>query len=210
MTKEIQIIWKSRISYLKSLSLQEEIKEQILKSQKAVLLGFECPATITLGLRGTVQDDLLLSQKECQNRGVEIVSIKRGGQATIHSPGQLVIYPILNLRKWKIKPRDFLSLLEGVTIKVFKKYNLLIEKKEKTAGLFTNEGKIVFFGIHISEGVNQHGLSINVCNDLELFKLIRSCGKVQRSHDSFENQGIDIELEDLFFTWCKIARTYLF
>lgn len=205
----MQIIWKSKIPYMESLSLQEKLKTQIHKSRKAFLLGFECPSTITLGLRGTIQDDLQISQKECQSRGLEIVSIKRGGQATIHSPGQLVIYPILDLREWKIKPRDFLHLLEDITIRTFKRYNLLVEKKENSAGLFTNKGKIVFFGIHISGGVNQHGLSINVCNDLEFFKLIRSCGKAERSHDSFQNQGIDIGLENLFFTWCETAQTAL-
>ena len=209
MEKEVQKIWKSRVSYSESLSLQEEFKVQACKRQKAFLLGFESSATITLGLRGKLQDDIQISSEECKSRGLEVVSIKRGGQATIHSPGQLVIYPILDLREWKIKPRDFLYLLENITKIAFKKYNLLVEKRENSAGLFTDQGKIVFFGIHISEGVNQHGLSINVSNDLDLFKIIRSCGKTNRPHDSFQNQGINVTLKDLFFNWCETAQTSL-
>lgn len=210
MGEGVQKIWKSKISYSKSLSMQEELKVQARKSQKAFFLGFESSATITLGLRGKLQDDIQISEEECKGRGLEIVSIKRGGQATIHSPGQLVIYPILDLREWKIKPRDFLHLLENITKITFKKYDLLVEKKENSAGLFTDHGKIVFFGIHISEGVNQHGLSINVSNDLNLFKLIRSCGKIHRHHDSFRNRGIDVALKDLFFSWCETAQKNLF
>ena len=205
----MQMIWKGRIPYPKSLLLQEQLKARAYKSQKAFLLGFECSPTITLGLRGKSEEDLQISKQECYNEGLKIVSIKRGGQATIHSPGQLVIYPVLDLREWKIKPRDFLRLLEDITIVVFKKYHLSVERKENSAGLFTDKGKIVFFGIHISEGVNQHGLSINVFNDLKLFNYIRSCGQTQRKHDSFQNRGIDVQLEDLFSNWSQTALTYL-
>ena len=117
MNQELQEIWKSKIPYSESLSLQEELKIQARKSQKAFLLGFESSAVITLGLRGNLQEDISISMKECESRGLEVITIKRGGQATIHSPGQLVIYPILDLREWRIKPRDFLCLLEETLLK---------------------------------------------------------------------------------------------
>ena len=206
MKNQVQTIWKNKISYSESLVLQEELKKQARQTKNIFLLGFECPAVITLGLRARSEEDLQADKKEYQKRGIDVVLVKRGGQATVHSLGQLVIYPILDLRQWKIRPRDFLSLLEDITIKTFQKYNVDLQKKENSAGLFTDTGKIVFFGIHISQGVNQHGLSINVSNDLKLFQLIKSCGKLERKHDSLKNRGRDIRLEDLFFSWCGSAK----
>ncbi len=202
----LQAIWEGKIPYQESLSLQEQLKVDACKNKKAFLLGFECPACITLGLRGKETEDLSGSVAEYQKNNIEVVAIKRGGQATLHSPGQLVIYPVMDLLKWKIRPRDFLSLLEKITQNTLKKYGIIAEKKENSAGLFTQVGKIAFFGIHISGGVSQHGLAINVQNDLMLFNLIRSCGVSHRQHDSFQNQGLRPELKEVFSDWCEIAE----
>ncbi len=205
----IETLWKGQIPYRESLLLQEELKQKVKRSKQAFLLGFECPSCITLGLRGKETEDLRDSFQEYQNRGIEIVSIKRGGQATLHSPGQLIIYPIMDLMQWKIRPRNFLNILEKITIDALAKHGLLVKKDEATAGLFTNQGKIAFFGIHISSGVSQHGLAINVKNDLSLFDLIRSCGVSQRAHDSFAVQGLSLDLATLFKTWSLFAHKYL-
>lgn len=206
----LQAVWKGKIPYSESLSLQEQLKEKAYKSNKAFLIGFECPACVTLGLRGKTAEDLSGSLEEYQKQNIEIVTIKRGGQATLHSPGQLVIYPVMDLLQWKIRPRDFLSLLEKITQNTLKKYDIIVEKKEDSAGLFTQKGKIAFFGIHISGRVSQHGLAINVQNDLTLFNLIRSCGVSHRQHDSFQNQGSEPELKEVFSIWCQIAESIFF
>ena len=203
----LQAIWEGNIPYSESLNLQEQLKEKAHKSARAFLIGFECPACITLGLRGKETEDLSDSVAEYQKNNIEVVTIKRGGQATLHSPGQLVIYPVLDLLKWKIRPRDFLSLLEKITQSTLQEYDIIAKKKEDSAGLFTQIGKIAFFGIHISGGVSQHGLAINVQNDLTLFNLIRSCGVSHRPHDSFQNQGVQPDLKEVFSLWCKIAES---
>ena len=200
-------VWKSIIPYSQSLILQNRLKDQTQKTKKAFILGFSCSKpVITLGLRGKVKEDLLKPPEECLKQGVDIISVKRGGQATIHAPGQLVIYPVVDLRSLKIKPRDFLRKLEAICIKAFKAYGLSLYKKEDSAGLFTNKGKIVFFGVHISGGVSQHGLSVNVQNNLKLFDLIKSCGLSQRPHDSFQKRKINTALNSLFFHWCAVAK----
>ena len=205
---DIQFIWKDRLPYRESLTLQEKLKESASKNRQAFLLGFECPACITLGLRGETEKDLIGTVEEYKKKQIEIVPIKRGGQATLHSPGQLVIYPIMDLLKWKIRLRDFLSMLEKITIITLKEYGISAKKKETSAGLWTNKGKIAFFGIHISGGVSQHGLAINIQNDLKLFQLIRSCGVLNRPHDSFQNQGVSANLKEVFSFWCKTAQSF--
>ena len=200
-------IWKGKIPYRESLSLQNQLKEKACKTQNAFFIGFECPPCITLGLRGKKKEDLSWTAAEYKKKKIEIIDIKRGGQATLHSPGQLVIYPIMDLLQWKIRPRDFLVLLEKITQDTLKQYNILAEKQENSAGLFTGKGKIAFFGIHISRGVSQHGLAINVQNDLKLFDLIRSCGVSHRPHDSFQNYGLPPALKEIFLRWCERAES---
>ncbi|MDE0518572.1 MAG: lipoyl(octanoyl) transferase LipB [Bdellovibrionales bacterium] len=173
---------------------------------KAFLIGFECPACITLGLRGKEETDLNKAVEEYKKKKIEIVPIKRGGQATLHSPGQLVIYPVMSLLQWKIRPREFLSILEKITQDILEQYGILAEKREEAAGLFTRKGKIAFFGIHISGGISQHGLAINVHNDLKLFNLIRSCGVSRRPHDSFQSYNLCPNLKEVFSLWCQTAK----
>lgn len=203
----IKPIWKGLIPYRESLVLQEELKGLACKTRQAFFIGFECPACITLGLRGQEEKDLSDAVEEYKKKGIEIVTIKRGGQATLHSPGQLVIYPVMDLLQWKIRPRDFLSVLEKITVETLKEYGISAEKRESSAGLFTQKGKIAFFGIHISHGVSQHGLAVNVQNDLPLFDLIRSCGVSHRPHDSVHSYNVQPELKEVFSLWCEIATS---
>lgn len=200
----IKPLWKGIIPYTKSLHLQEQMKKQVTRTTTGVILGFECPPCITLGLRGDKKKDL--TQKPEVYKNMEIVSITRGGQATLHSPGQLVIYPILDLLKFKIRLKDFLTLLENITLKTFSDLGITLHRQENSAGLFTSTGKIAFFGVHVSQGVSQHGLALNVSNDLTLFKLIRSCGNTNRKHDSLKQRGLKIGVKDLFFKWTGEAK----
>lgn len=203
----VESIWKGKIPYRKSLTLQEQLKTRAYKTRQAFFIGFECPSCITLGLRGEKEKDLSGVVENYRKKEIEIVTIKRGGQATLHSPGQLVIYPVMDLLQWKVRPRDFLSILEKITQETLKEYGISAKKQENSAGLFTQKGKIAFFGIHISSGVSQHGLAINVQNDLSLFDLIRSCGISYRLHDSFQNYNLCPDLKTVFFLWCEIAKS---
>ncbi len=184
------------------------MKTQALGTTRGFVLGFECPPCITLGLRGDRKKDLL--QKPGVYKNMDIVSITRGGQATLHSPGQLVIYPVVDLLKFKIRLKDFLTLLEHITQQTFLDLGVKLHKQENSAGLFTSRGKIAFFGVHVSQGVSQHGLALNVSNDLTMFNLIRSCGNTHRKHDSLQQRGLKISVKDLFSKWVQQAIKQLF
>ena len=203
----IHPVWKNKILYVDSLKAQEQLKELCVNDKQGSAIGFECPTTITLGLRGG-DEDLLLSREEYQQKNIPIVSIKRGGQATLHSPGQLVLYPVVNIKKNKMRARDFVTLIERITQQTLLDLGIQTHKEEGQAGLFTKKGKIAFFGLHITEGVSQHGLAINVCNDLDLFSYIRSCGVARRSHDRVSFYHTSITVKQVFDLWIKQALGY--
>lgn len=199
-----QKIWEDKIPYLDSLIKQEELKKKCLKTNENFALCFHCPAVITMGLRGS-EEDLLLPKPEYEKKNIPIISIKRGGQATLHSPGQLVLYPISNIKHNKLRAKDFVHFIEQVTKETLTQLKVLTHKEEGQAGLFTSKGKIAFFGIHITEGISQHGLAVNIHNDLNLFDLIRSCGVKQRTHDKLSNY-CKTDLLEFCDLWLNTAK----
>ncbi len=112
---------------------------------------------------------------------IPVLKINRGGKITFHGPGQLVIYPILNLKKRKLNIIKYIDEIENICIDVFKRNSItLYKKKEKNRGLWLlnkkEYKKIIFIGLRYSKGVIFHGLSINIENDLKDFKRISPCG----------------------------------
>lgn len=198
--------WQGLVSYDESLKLQEEAKKISIQEKKDFAIGFECKAVITLGLSGKVEEDVVASTKQLQDMSVIVKTIQRGGQATLHSEGQLVIYPVVNIRNNQLKVKDFINLIERITLKTLLHFGVETKREEKLAGLFTKKGKIAFFGIHVSEGISQHGLSINIKNDLNLFNLIRSCGTSSRIHDSLVSYCPQISLKEVFDAWINVAH----
>lgn len=186
------------IKYEEALETQKFYHQSAITENKATVLGLEHPAVLTLGYRA---DSLhILSTAH-----IPIVKIERGGLATIHSEGQLVIYPIINLKAQGLGVRDYVSILLNSTKKLLKEYGVeSVCSSDSAAGLFTSKGKIAFCGIQIKNGSTLHGLSINVNNDLNLFDGIVSCGVSGQSMDSMKNYGLSIGLEELFKRWIEI------
>jgi lipoate-protein ligase B len=176
------IQYNGLISFRQGLELQDQAVDSVGRSGRPVCLGCEHYPVITLGKRAG-PGEILGSQWELKDRGFEVVETDRGGQATLHSPGQLVIYPILPLRDYQISVRDYVSLLEETTIKWLATQKISAQKKEET-GIFTSVGKIAFIGIRVEKGICRHGISINISNNLELFQWISACGMRQRPLDS--------------------------
>ena len=119
--------------------------------------------------------------KEKSINKIPLIHVNRGGKLTYHGPGQLIIYPILNIKKRKINIIEYINLLEEICIKVFKNNSIkLFRKKEKNRGLWTSKNnihkKIIFIGLRYSKGVIYHGLSINFNINLIEFRRIDPCG----------------------------------
>ena len=197
--------WEGTMDFSKTLELQKKFKI-LAKSGQTVFLGFESrEPVITLGLRSD-KSHILWSAEKLKNHNIFLQHIRRGGEATLHSPGQLVIYPVICLPLFGLKLRDFIVALEEITQAMLEDFGIKTRREGKYAGLYTKRGKLCFFGIHISEGVSQHGLSINVDNDLTLFESIKSCGEKDRRHDSLSSYSVvSMSKQDLFFKWCDKA-----
>ena len=119
--------------------------------------------------------------KKKKINNIQVLSVNRGGKITYHGPGQLVIYPIINLKKRKMDLITFINIIEEICIEVFKNHSIdLYRRNEKNRGLWVYKNnefkKIIFIGLRYSNGVVFHGLSINFKNNLENFRRINPCG----------------------------------
>ena len=197
------------IPFAKSLQMQEGFKKQAFKQKQLFFLGFEpIKPVISLGIRSDASHIVWSEEKQIKNE-ISVQSVRRGGEATLHAPGQLVIYPVLHLPSAGLKIRDYITALEHISQAFFKALGITTFQQGKYAGLYTKKGKLCFFGIHVSQGVSQHGLSINVDNDLSLFNSIKSCGVEKRTHDSLSCYlSLCVDKKKLFLSWCDKAKLF--
>lgn len=188
-------------SYLGSLEFDKAFHIQrhlwqIAKTKNQIsILGLEHPAVITLGRRMKLSDLLLTTDS------IPVVESTRGGLATIHSEGQLVIYPIVNLKTNNLGVKQFVKHLLNVTQTTLKDFQIETFIDDENIGIYTTQGKIAFCGLEIKEGISQHGISINIANDLTLFSQIVSCGVTALKTDRVSNHRVDVTLRDFFNRW---------
>ena len=172
-------------------------------SPAGFFMGFEpLSPVVTMGVRAG-EDDLLPGR--LKERGLSLMHLKRGGRATIHAPGQAVIYPVLPLRLYSLKIKDYIVRLEKCAQAALLSFGVQTRNPETEAGLFTSTGKIAFFGVHISQGISQHGAAFNVSNSLDLFSAVRSCGVAERQHDSLLQRGVSLTPKEFFYAWTAKA-----
>ena len=125
-----------------------------------------------------------------------MIKVNRGGKITFHGPGQLVIYPLINLKKRKKNIIDYINSLEDICIKAFKRSDIkLYRKKEKNRGLWVENNnvlkKIIFIGLRYSKGIIHHGLSINFDLNLDNFQKIDPCGLNSKDISSLKELKIN-------------------
>ncbi len=107
---------------------------------------------------------------------IPILEIERGGSVTFHGPGQLVIYPIIDLRNYKLSVKDYVNTLEQIIIDTCNYFEIKAFRKKGYPGVFTNDGKIGFVGVKVSKYITLHGSSLNVNVDKKFFSFINPCG----------------------------------
>lgn len=111
-----------------------------------------------------------------QHHNIPIVKTDRGGQITYHAPGQLIVYPIINLNKTKITFRQVISALENSTVAMLREYNIESYADPKQPGVYVEGKKIASVGLRVKNGWSTHGLAININMDLTPFDMINPCG----------------------------------
>jgi lipoyl(octanoyl) transferase len=181
----LQVLQLGTVDYGTALKLQETLVE--LRKQGRIadtLLLLEHSPVITLGRNAKMQN-IVASPEFLAERGIEVFEINRGGDVTFHGLGQLVGYPIVDLRGYspRLGAVEFVRKLEEALIRTCGEYHVVAERVPGMTGVWTeghaqenDQRKIAAIGIHISRGVTYHGFALNVTIDLDYFKLIVPCG----------------------------------
>lgn len=190
-------------SYDEGLSAQSEALATLETGTAGVVLGLEHHPVITLGVRGNSTTDLMISASTLADSGFEVHQTTRGGQATLHNPGQLVIYPCLNLKTLNLGARAYVELIQNTTLSWLQSLGVEAQTGETEPGVFVRGAKLAAFGFRISRGLTSHGLAINVANELASFDLIRTCGVSGQKVTRLRDLHVDEPLEALFLSWMQ-------
>ena len=164
------------LEYVAAWELQKRLHSLVAGGMLPnVLLLLEHPHVYTMGRRGSTADILaprdVLAQQE-----VGIHHVDRGGEVTYHGPGQLVGYPIVDLRRWGGGPLKYVRSLEDVLVATLAEFGIVAGGGEKPTGVWLGESKIAAIGVKVSRGVTTHGFALNVAPDLSYFDHIVPCG----------------------------------
>src|SRR5215813_6963343 len=205
----ISVLQLGRIDYATGLRLQQRLVELRKNSQIGdVLLLLEHEPVITMG-RNAKAKNILASPELLAQRGVEVFESDRGGDVTFHGPGQLVAYPIFDLRGFPAHDGkrktlgviEYVRRLEEVLIRTCADFGIPAKRIAGLTGVWTEqnvEAKIAALGVHISRGVTSHGVALNVNTDLSFFNLIVPCGIETKPVTSMEKElGREIKIEDV-------------
>lgn len=164
------------MDYRRALELQQELvaqRKQGLIADQLVLL--EHPHVITLGRNGHLEN-LLASDEVLERAGISFYPTDRGGDVTYHGPGQLVGYPIMDLRGWKRDVGAYVRGVEQTIIDTLADFGIESGRIPGLTGVWVGERKIAAIGVHISRWVTSHGFALNISTDLSYFQYIVPCG----------------------------------
>lgn len=172
-----------RRDYREVLNLQKQFLENKKNGslKDDIILLVEHNPVITIGRNGT-KNDILTGEEFLKNSGIDVVEVERGGKVTFHGPGQLVIYPILDLRRGTYSGgsgRDVHKIIrkyEETVIDFLKNYNIEGNRIEAWTGVWVDGKKIASIGIAVSRWITYHGISININCDIKNFSFINPCG----------------------------------
>ena len=173
-----------KIEYRAAYELQKELLQQRLKGQIAdTLLLLEHPPTITVGKAGKLEN-VLVPTSELTTAGVSLILTDRGGDATYHGPGQIVGYPIIDLREYNRDAHRYVHNLEELLIRTLADYSITSERDPNHAGVWVNDEEIAALGLRIHRWITMHGFALNVNTDLSYFSLINPCGFTSKTATS--------------------------
>jgi lipoate-protein ligase B len=165
------------MAYAEALELQREVARDRISGAipQDVLLLVEHPPVVTLG-RSSKEKNLISSPAFLAAKGVELFEVERGGDVTFHGPGQLVGYPIIDLKRHKLDLHWYLRTVEEALIRTIGECGIPGERNIGYTGVWTNNRKIASIGVHARDWVTWHGFALNVTTDLSYFDLIVPCG----------------------------------
>ena len=174
--REVHLINLGLTEYGKVYQLQKRLVEE-RKAERCpdTLILCEHPPVFTIGRTGS-STNVVVDEKVYKAAGIELVHIDRGGDITYHGPGQLVAYPVLDLKNYGRDVHKYIRKLEEVSIRLLSKFDVKGERKEGYTGVWVGDEKIAAIGIGVSKWVSYHGIAFNLDPDMSHFSMIVPCG----------------------------------
>ena len=196
MTLEVKIS-KRPIPYKNAFKFLEKRVQKLKKGDDNELLWIlEHPLTFTSGIRS--------KENEILDKKIRVIKTNRGGKITLHSPGQKIVYFVINLNKRKKDIRKLVNIIENSIINFLKFYNIKGINDKKNVGIWVKKKKIAAIGIKVSGWIAYHGCSINIKNNLDYYKKIIPCGLDNKKITSIQKQtnkkikNIEKKLKNIF------------
>lgn len=190
--RELWVVRLGTLAYSEALELQRAVARDRITGAipQDVLLLVEHPPVVTFG-RSSKQKNMISSPDFLASRGVELFEVERGGDVTFHGPGQLVGYPIIDLKRHRQDLHWFLRQVEEALIRTLGDYGIPGERSKGYTGVWTRGRKIASIGVHARDWVTWHGFALNVVTDLSYFDLIVPCGIDGVTMTSIEREAPD-------------------
>lgn len=198
------------MGYAEALAIQKDLAEQRKRGEiPDQLLIVEHPHVITLGRNGHLEN-LLAGSDVLERSGISFHHTDRGGDITYHGPGQIVGYPIVDLREWKRDVVAYVRALEQVLIDTLNDFGLEGGREQGCTGVWVDARKIAAIGVHISRWVTSHGFALNHSTDLSYFQYIVPCG-LTKPVTSMRESGSNASREEVTRALtCHFAETFEF
>jgi lipoyl(octanoyl) transferase len=195
--KQIYSIYLGEITYEMGLEYQRLAKEMVRNGHcQAIFLLLQHRPVITIGMHGG--DDHLLVHKEwLAEHHVELAHTNRGGDITCHNPGQLVCYPIIDLKQWKQDVHWYARQVEAALIQTLLHFGIDAGRKAEYTGVWVHNKKIAAIGIGVKNWITYHGTALNVENDLSLFTHIVPCGIREFGVTSMQEEHCSVSVEEV-------------
>ena len=178
---DIEVVDLGRINYEDALAKQQyyAAKVQTEHPYRAYILLCEHDHVYTLGKHGH-ENNMLVNSDFLKSIGASFYKIDRGGDITYHGPGQLVVYPILNLNNWNIGVKKYIDGIEESIIRLVSRYGISAGRSHGATGVWIGNAKICAIGVKVLHFITYHGLALNVNTDLKYFSYINPCGFVDK------------------------------
>lgn len=190
--------WLGLVPYDNGLRLQERAVERLRSGEAPEqLLLLEHPHVFTLG-RGADSSNILADREQLQTHSVEVHETGRGGDVTYHGPGQLVGYPIINLKPDRCDVHRYVRDIEEVLIRTIGDFGVIGTRIEGLTGVWVGNEKIAAIGVRIARWITSHGFALNVNTDLDYFRMIVPCGISDKGVTSLSRLiGRSIDIRDV-------------
>jgi lipoyl(octanoyl) transferase len=207
----INIIDAGRVAYREMWDRQHELFHELVDHKinktpidREYLIMVEHNPVYTLGKHGK-PENMLLNHDLLAARGIECIPVERGGDITYHGPGQLVVYPIIDLEHRNLGVKQYVDLLEETVIRLVGQYGIDAGRVEGATGVWVGNNKICAIGIKCSRYITMHGIGLNVNTDLSYFTAINPCGFTTKGVTSIAREvGHEVDMAEVKHKFVEI------